>query len=151
MRLFGFKLSRYHEWFRVLRSEGRYLSFGDWSRMGYLGLVLLFRPKRKLWFRRMRNCGRCPIYLRETHQCKREHEGQVLGCRCWMPLKALTGPCWARETNPESDIGWPDELLAKRHSNASDALQQRVLLITKLLRRCLASFGWVVERLRGKI
>lgn len=147
MRLLGFKLSRYRQWFHVLKSEGRHLSCEDWADMAMLGVELVFRPQRQLWFRRMRSCGRCPIYLRETHQCKREHEGQILGCRCYMPVKTLTGPCWAREQMPEGDIGWPDELLAEKRLTPS-AVRQRVLSAAKLLCGCLASLGWVVGRLR---
>lgn len=103
MKILGLKLSTWAQWLEVLRIESK-AAPSLWQ-IFRMGLKLPFTPRRT-WRLRMRGCGKCPIYSRATRQCKRGD----LGCRCFMPVKAFIGPCWARELQPDGEIGWPKEI-----------------------------------------
>jgi hypothetical protein len=65
-------------------------------------------PER--WRRRMRACSRCPIYNRETKQCRSDVPVR-LGCGCSCPVKFLFAgeTCWAREQGIYG-LGWPEDV-----------------------------------------
>jgi len=109
VKLLGLSLGKWKQWREVLREERRGLGWRDWIGMVWLGLMLPFRVDRKQWRGRLRVCRKCPIYDRGLRRC-RPFTGANVGCGCWMPLKAMTGPCWAREAIPDGELGWPKEL-----------------------------------------
>lgn len=61
----------------------------------------------------MKACKNCPIYDPIRKTCGNEYmevNGEILGCLCYMPLKAKIpqSGCWARENG--LDMGWQDDL-----------------------------------------
>ena len=109
IRLFGFKLSRYRQWWKVLKEERARLTMSDWWGLVKLALVGLItnREKGVGFSSKLRKCQRCVIYDAEVRKC-RPYQGSELGCGCYMPFKiALGGGCWADEQGiGEEYVGW---------------------------------------------
>ena len=108
MKVMGFRLERYKQWWNVLREEKGRLSIGDWMRLGVLALKGMTTGEKGVGFSvKMRKCSRCMIYDSEVKKC-RPYAGSELGCGCYMPFKiALGGGCWADEGGIEEDyVGW---------------------------------------------
>ena len=107
--LLGFKLSRYREWWNVLKEEGSRLSIADWWRLVLLALkgIKHNREKGVGFSCKMRMCQRCVLYDAAKRKC-RPYDGSDLGCGCYMPFKiALGGGCWANEQEiKEECVGW---------------------------------------------
>jgi len=103
-------LRLYRLWSDAMRREGM------WAPRHVLPLLAEAWRSRPLvsppvWRQRMRACGRCPIYNRETRQCGRVDPAPDLGCGCSCPVKFLFRgeTCWARENLIEG-LGWPEEV-----------------------------------------
>lgn len=74
------------------------------------------RGPGSLWWRRMRGCQRCPLYDRHRRACghlwqeyQRGGVLKVLGCGCFLPLKASIGDarCWLHEeTGGMNGVDW---------------------------------------------
>lgn len=101
-------LRLYRLWSDAMRREGL------WAPRSILPLLWEAWRTRPLvtppvWRQRMRACGRCPIYNRETRQCGRVDPAPDLGCGCSCPVKFLFrgAECWARENQIEG-LGWPE-------------------------------------------
>lgn len=115
MRLFGLKVSRIKGWEETLKVELGSVTWEDRVRLVWGMVKALIGPLRARksrsevrseWFRRMRVCGRCPVYDRCNKRC-RPFKGSVLGCGCYMPYAALFKErCWADENLPKEGIGW---------------------------------------------
>jgi hypothetical protein len=110
MRILGFKPQRFAEWRAAIIAEGRQLTWrGRIELVWHMATASLGLGgvARKEWRRRMRVCAKCPVYNRETKQCRPSKES-VIGCGCFMPLKSLSSKstCWARDTVPHMNFGW---------------------------------------------
>lgn len=101
LRIFGFRVSRYVDWYMLVRLSGREVGW----------LVLLSGVVLKLlrggvgvgvveFRRRVRVCGKCPVYDGELKRC-----GNLpgLGCGCYVPFLAVAvvrpyaSGCWGDE------------------------------------------------------
>lgn len=63
---------------------------------------------------RMSACWDCPVFISKRSTCGfTEHEGQTLGCGCYLPVLARfkATRCWLRENTTLDGVGWPDELM----------------------------------------
>jgi hypothetical protein len=105
MRLLGLNLNKWKQWREVLAEERRNLGWRDWLGMVRLGLTIPFVADRKLWRSRLRICHKCPLFDHTLRRC-RPYTGSPYGCGCWMPLKAITGPCWGRVHSQNGEFGW---------------------------------------------
>jgi len=70
-----------------------------------------------LYFRRLRACYRCPVFLYDRRTCGSLNPAddwpdgeESWGCGCMMPVKAkvLSAECWLHEQGAV-DEGWPQE------------------------------------------
>lgn len=65
--------------------------------------------------RRMAVCRECEVYRPDIETCGPAFttDGEVLGCRCFMPAvtRLKNSHCWLRENTNLEGVGWPDELL----------------------------------------
>lgn len=69
------------------------------------------RVELSMWNKRMDSCERCFIYNHTRKTCGYvETQSALLGCGCFMPLKARAkaARCWFWERT--GDRGWPKEL-----------------------------------------
>lgn len=71
------------------------------------------RVNKRVWFRRMKSCMKCPLYHPFKKTCGHDPEITGLGCGCYMPFKAMSteATCWARDRGMLLDkvqIGWED-------------------------------------------
>lgn len=105
-------LSRtYRLWVEAMRREGFLRSVPALvvksAGLALYALLSLPLVPGRLWRARMRSCFRCPIFNRQTYQCR---DGEF-GCGCLMPLKARfrRAQCWAREEGI-ANLGWPPHL-----------------------------------------
>lgn len=69
------------------------------------------RVDRLLYFRRLRCCERCPIYMPKLKTCGSPlADNPETGCYCYMPTKATQpeATCWIDENTEEHDrvYGW---------------------------------------------
>lgn len=102
LTFFGLKPSRYTQWLRVVRDEGR--------KIGLRGLIVAFvasarggRVDRSVYRRRLRECAECPVYDVSRRACR----NGTLGCGCYMPIKAAFkgNQCWGRGILPGGPFG----------------------------------------------
>ena len=107
MRILGFKLCRYAEWYKVLRIEFGRVTWRDKLRLAVtiLGSIRLARDKS--FRRKYRCCYRCVVFDSSLRRC-RPYNGGPAGGGCYMPFKiAVGGGCWISEAFPEEEnIGW---------------------------------------------
>jgi hypothetical protein len=111
MKIRGFRLARYAEWWRVLKTEGKRLTVGDWYGLVKLALKGFIKKKEKgVGFSgKMLGCYRCPLFDRGLKKCGDGKSG--VGCGCYMPFKvAMGGGCWAHQVGvakiKEWGVGW---------------------------------------------
>ena len=111
MKILGFRLARYAEWWRVLKTEGKRLTVGDWYGLVKLALKGFIKKKEKgVGFSgKMLGCYRCPLFDRGLKKCGDGKSG--VGCGCYMPFKvAMGGGCWAHQVGvakiKEWGVGW---------------------------------------------
>ena len=115
MKPFGLKITRLWEWEKTLQDELGGVTWCERVRIitsmikvatgAILGLNGGAVDKSE-WTRRMRCCGKCPIYNKSNRRC-RPFKESVLGCGCYMPYAAiLKEQCWADDNLPEEGIGW---------------------------------------------
>lgn len=90
MKILGLKLSRYRQWREVLREELRVIGWKQRFQLAIdlIGHSLHLRRHKRMRFRRMRKCYRCPVFDKDLRRC-RPFTGSPLGCGCWVPLSAL--------------------------------------------------------------
>lgn len=115
MKPFGLKITRLWEWEKTLQDELGGVTWCERVKIitsmikvaigAILGLSGGAVDKSE-WTRRMRCCGKCPIYNKSNRRC-RPFKESVLGCGCYMPYAAiLKEQCWADDNLPEEGIGW---------------------------------------------
>ena len=108
IRVMGFKLRRYRQWWNVLKEEKGRLSLGDWFGLVILALKGITTGEKGVGFScKMKKCGRCVVYDLKAKKC-RPYDGSDLGCGCYMPFKvALGGGCWADDQGIDEEcVGW---------------------------------------------
>lgn len=106
MRILGFKSDKWRQWRELLREEQKVIGLTGWLKMFFLGLRVLFFPRRKEWRAKMRVCPNCPIYDRTLRRC-RPYTGSQLGCGCAVWLLALVSKrCYGDEFLADDGIGW---------------------------------------------
>lgn len=68
----------------------------------------------EIYQRRMAVCRECVVFKAKHSTCGFvEHGGHVLGCGCFLEIKARhrTTGCWLRLHTDLEGVGWPDELM----------------------------------------
>ncbi len=107
-----FNKKRMRQWLSVMKTvkEGR---IAIWAKL------VLHLPKMRVdkptWVKRIRVCGRCPIYHPHKKTCGHDLEISSVGCGCYMPFKAAStnATCWARDNDliiNEKQLGWGDDV-----------------------------------------
>ena len=107
-----FNRKRIGEWRAAVKSskEGR---LALWVKLAMH--IPKMRVGMRVWFKRMKTCGRCPIYHPHKKTCGHDPEINSVGCGCYMPFKACSqrATCWARDNNlilGEKQVGWGDDI-----------------------------------------
>jgi len=108
-------------WHRVRRFRQWVYAVGlAYRERGVYGILGVFRGMVSLmgtglvsgseWRIRMRVCLGCPVYDRVRGRC-RPYEGSVLGCGCYMPVKARfrDAGCWLDEVDRGGPYGWGED------------------------------------------
>lgn len=111
VRILGFKLSRYRQWWEVLADEfGQCHSVRQRVKLTLAMLKPVFcnsRHSRKEWFLRTRRCYRCPVFDRALRRCgPPEPDYRTIGCGCWSPLANV----WKTHGWLTEALGDPDHL-----------------------------------------
>jgi hypothetical protein len=127
MKILGFKVGRYLEWMVVVWGSarvGRWEEYSDAEHGAALArsvekmvrAVLTGRVGRRVWWGRMKTCGRCPV--RTGHVCLIVDGNTEIGCGCFTVFKGLVrapypGGCWAKHHAPGLGIGWSSDMASR--------------------------------------
>lgn len=124
MLIFGFKLSRFAEWRHLLKIEARTASYAALFANMIAVLIKGHFVGRKEWRRRMRICRKCPLFTWDLHRCGPPKHISNLGCRCFLPFKAVMvrqgDGCYGDTELVDFPFGWVKSQL---HFSGNNALK----------------------------
>jgi hypothetical protein len=111
MKAFGFRITRFVEWLRVVRAERvDLLTLGEMVFAALEARQALMPATPRLVRERYRVCLKCPVFDPGLKRCRQvTATGRKLGCGCYVPFKAWAtaryGGCWGYH-HADGAIGW---------------------------------------------